>query len=89
MTIVKNLQQQQQTCQVPQVEIKQEAPKPPIKRRKSVEKPAPPAPPEIHAPSGKLFVVLKVLGVKLVFRTSPTTRAYFRRQSATTKWYLL
>ncbi|CAG9767032.1 unnamed protein product [Ceutorhynchus assimilis] len=52
MTIVKNLQQQQQTCQVPQVEIKQEVPKPPIKRRKSAEKPvAPPPPAEIHPPN--------------------------------------
>ncbi|XP_050303232.1 atrophin-1 isoform X2 [Anthonomus grandis grandis] len=55
MTIVKNLQQQQQTCQVPQVEIKQEViPKPPpIKRRKSVEKPVPPppAPAEVHPPN--------------------------------------
>ncbi|CAG9861726.1 unnamed protein product [Phyllotreta striolata] len=38
MSIVKNLQQQQQSCQVPQ-EIKTE-PKPPVKRRKSSEKPA-------------------------------------------------
>lgn len=38
MTIVKNLQQQQQSCQVQQPEIKQEV-KPPIKRRKSSEKP--------------------------------------------------
>lgn len=37
MTIVKNLQQQQ-SCQVQQPEIKQEV-KPPIKRRKSSEKP--------------------------------------------------
>lgn len=41
MSIVKNLQQQQ-TCPVPQNEIKQE-PKMPAKRRKSSEKPNPPA----------------------------------------------
>ncbi|KAF7280323.1 uncharacterized protein LOC143205006 isoform X2 [Rhynchophorus ferrugineus] len=46
MSIVKNLQQQQQSCQVPQPEIKQEVVKPPIKRRKSVEKAPPPA--EVH-----------------------------------------
>lgn len=67
MTIVKNLQQQQQTCQVPQVEIKQEAPKPPIKRRKSVEKPAPPPPAEIHAPSGKDVCSFNGSWSKIVF----------------------
>lgn len=62
MTIVKNLQQQQQTCQVPQVEIKQEVPKPPIKRRKSIEKPPPAPPPEVHPPptdyKGFLYISL-------------------------------
>ncbi|XP_066246946.1 nuclear receptor coactivator 6-like isoform X1 [Euwallacea similis] len=56
MTIVKNLQQQQ-TCPVPQVEIKQEVPKPSVKRRKSVEKPPPPPPPsvaEVHPPSSRV-----------------------------------
>ncbi|XP_063909311.1 uncharacterized protein LOC135126961 isoform X2 [Zophobas morio] len=41
MSIVKNLQQQQQSCQVPQVEVKVEV-KPQVKRRKSTEKPQPP-----------------------------------------------
>ncbi|KAL1509615.1 hypothetical protein ABEB36_004326 [Hypothenemus hampei] len=51
MTIVKNLQQQQ-ACQVTQVEIKQEVPKPPIKRRKSVEKVVPQS--EIHPATSRI-----------------------------------
>jgi hypothetical protein len=47
MSIVKNLQQQQQqSCQVPQIEVKQEV-KPPVKRRKSSDKPPPPPPSEV------------------------------------------
>lgn len=50
MSIVKNLQQQQ-SCQVSQVEVKQEV-KPPVKRRKSTEKPpveVPRIPPPAHS----------------------------------------
>ncbi|EFA02073.1 nuclear receptor coactivator 6 [Tribolium castaneum] len=49
MSIVKNLQQQQQSCQVAQVEVKQEV-KPPVKRRKSNEK-APSEVPRIPPPA--------------------------------------
>lgn len=70
MTIVKTLQQQQQTCQVAQVEIKQEVPKPP-KRRKSIEKPvAPiPPPPEVHSSSKSIFVVFFCLSMCFILIT--------------------
>lgn len=56
MSIVKNLQQQQ-TCQVPQTEVKQEA-KMPAKRRKSSEKPN--NPPATEVPGEFLFFFFSV-----------------------------
>ncbi|KAJ8944379.1 hypothetical protein NQ318_017698 [Aromia moschata] len=73
MSIVKNLQQQQ-SCQVPQSEIKTEV-KPPVKRRKSSEKPSVP---DIHN-----------LPSKKSSRSNTTSSSQFWRQSASAEWGIL